>query len=94
MAAAAGHIMLSGRFNSEKTKNYMVEVKKFFDAFGESTFMVDAVPGQSFAEQTMQGLTQAKAMVAFCTSDYGQKTGAMYETYQELQFAYEKQLFQ
>lgn len=70
----------------------MVEVKNCLEEFGESVFMVSAVPGQSFAEQTMQGLTQAKVMVAFCTSDYGQKTGAMYETYQELQFAYEKQL--
>lgn len=40
----------------------------------------------------MLGLYQAKALVAFCTADYGAKTGAQYETYLELRYAHQKDL--
>jgi len=87
--AARQHIMLSGRFNNKETMNYMKEVKCALERRGAPVFMVDAVPGQSFAKQTMMGMAGAGAMVAFCTEDYGEKTGAGYETYVELQNAFE-----
>lgn len=70
----------------------MKAVKERLEELGEKAFMVDAKPGQSFAEQTLEGLGHARALVAFCTEDYGQKTGVGYETFVELQYAYENQL--
>jgi len=87
--AARQHIMLSGRFNNKETMNYMKEVKCALEKQGAPVFMVDAGPGQSFADQTVMGMAGAGAMVAFCTEDYGEKTGAKYETYVELKYAYE-----
>ena len=60
--------------------NYMKEVKRCLEEFGAKAFMVNAVAGQSFADQTIMGLAEALAMVAFCTEDYGEKTGVGYET--------------
>ena len=56
------------------------------------TFMVEARPGQSFAEPSRQGLLRAKGMVAFCTAEYGAYTGVGYETFHELEFAHENKL--
>lgn len=58
----------------------------------KKTFMVDAKPGQSFAKQTLEGLVGARVLVAFCTADYGEKTGVGYETFVELRYAYENHL--
>jgi hypothetical protein len=54
--------------------------------------MVEARPGQSFAEPSRQGLLRAKGMVAFCTAEYGAYTGVGYETFRELEFAHDKEL--
>jgi hypothetical protein len=59
---------------------------------GVPTFMVEAKPGQSFAELTRMGLGRAKGMVAFCTAEYGAYTGAGYETFRELEYAHDKEL--
>ena len=67
----------------------MNEVKKALQEAGVRTFVVDAKPGESFGEQTSAGLFRAAAMVAFCTSQYGERTGAGYETYEELKHAHE-----
>ena len=67
----------------------MNEVKEALQEIGIRTFMVDAKPGESFGEQTSAGLFRAAAMVAFCTSQYGERTGAGYETYEELKHAHE-----
>eukprot|EP00435_Cladocopium_sp_Y103_P012219 s1653_g3.t1 len=69
--AMAKHIMLSGAFTSKETTDYMNAVKGRLEQLGEATFMVDAKPGQSFADQTLEGLEGARALVAFCTDDYG-----------------------
>ena len=55
--------------------------------------MVQAQVGQSFAELTRIGLGRAKGMVAFCTSEYGAYTGAGYETFHELEYAHDNNLY-
>eukprot|EP00438_Fugacium_kawagutii_P000362 Skav226447 [mRNA] locus=scaffold2660:481300:482643:- [translate_table: standard] len=40
----------------------------------------------------MDGLNNAKVMVAFCFDDYGEQTGVGFETYDELQYAHEKKI--
>lgn len=67
----------------------MMMVRDALEGLNVDTFMVDAKPGQDFGEQTTLGLHSAAAMVAFCTSTYGEKTGAGYETYEELKYAHE-----
>ena len=77
---------------SEKPR-YMQRVKELLDSQGVPTYMVDAGgAGGTFGDQTVLGLYRAKALLAFCTEDYGAKTGAQYETYVELQYAYQKHL--
>ena len=73
----------------ERRKQYMMMVRDALEGLKVRTFMVDAKPGQDFGEQTTLGLHSAAAMVAFCTSTYGEKTGAGYETYEELKHAHE-----
>eukprot|EP00438_Fugacium_kawagutii_P011714 Skav213089 [mRNA] locus=scaffold512:34840:35202:- [translate_table: standard] len=54
--------------------------------------MVKAEAGEGFGPMTIRGLARASAMVAFCTDDYGEKTGAGYETFEELKFAWDNKL--
>ena len=57
------------------------------------SFLVEAgEAGGSFGELTVVGLYRAKALVAFCTEDYGAETGAGYETYRELEYAHQQKL--
>ncbi|CAE7208277.1 SYT4 [Symbiodinium sp. CCMP2456] len=87
------HLLISGRFNSEEKIEYMKRVKELLDDQGVPTFMVEAQgAGDTFGDKTVLGLYQAKALVAFCTADYGAKTGAQYETYVELQYAHQEKL--
>eukprot|EP00435_Cladocopium_sp_Y103_P032341 s273_g8.t1 len=72
---------------------YMKEVKSQMEARHVPVFMVDASVGQSFGHMTREGLCRAKGMVAFCTSEYGAYTGVGYETFHELEFAHENELF-
>eukprot|EP00438_Fugacium_kawagutii_P002122 Skav218472 [mRNA] locus=scaffold538:1042602:1044116:+ [translate_table: standard] len=93
-----GHVLLSGRFKSddffscEQIRDYMRAVKRRLETRGIPAFMMDARLGQSSAELTHLGLGRAKGMVAFCTSEYGAYTGVGYESFLELEFAYDKQL--
>ena len=70
----------------------MKQVKAQLLAREVPTFMVEAQPGQSFADLTRFGLGRAKGMVSFCTCDYGAETGARYETFHELEFAHDNSL--
>ncbi|CAL1144599.1 unnamed protein product [Cladocopium goreaui] len=69
-----GHLLLSGRFNSDTVINYMKAVKRRLEERRIPVYMVQAQVGQSFAELTRIGLGRAKGMVAFCTSEYGNST--------------------
>ncbi|CAE7366609.1 unnamed protein product [Symbiodinium sp. CCMP2592] len=87
------HLLISGRFNSAEKIEYMKRVKKLLDDQGVPTFMVEAQgAGDTFGDKTDLGLYQAKALLAFCTADYGAKTGAEYETYVELRYARQNHL--
>jgi len=86
------HVMLSGRFNNKKNIEYMNKVKELLDERGIPTYMVSSQTGERFSGPTMFGLYHAKAMVIFGTDDYGAKTGAGYETFYELQYAWENEL--
>ena len=60
---------------------------------GVPTFMVEAKPGQRYAQLMRMGLGRAKGMVAFCTAEYGAYTGVGYDTYRELEYAHDNALF-
>ena len=85
--------MISGRFNDQHKMNYMRQVK---EALCHKCVPVDMVKADfasaKFGNQTALLLYRAKALLAFCTCDYGEKTGAQYETYIELEYAYQNQL--
>ena len=71
---------------------YMKEVKSQLEARHVPVFMVDASVGLNFGHMTREGLSRAKGMVAFCTSEYGAYTGVGYDTFYELEFAHENEL--
>lgn len=84
--------MLSGRFNTPERLEYIKDVKDELASRGIETFMVEEPAGGRFGQATMEGVVKMKVMVAFCVDDYGAKTGAMYETYWELLYAWENQV--
>ena len=71
----------------------MRTVKRRLEERRIPVYMVQAQVGQSFAELTRIGLGRAKGMVAFCTSEYGAYTGAGYETFHELEYAHDNNLY-
>jgi hypothetical protein len=71
----------------------MKAVKRRLEERRIPVYMVQAQVGQSFAELTRIGLGRAKGMVAFCTSEYGAYTGAGYETFHELEYAHDNNLY-
>lgn len=86
------HLMLSGRFSTPEMVSYIRSVRDALEDRGVPTFMVDVSVGQGFHAPTMEGLYGMKAMVAFCSEDYGAQTGAGYETYRELLYAHQKKI--
>eukprot|EP00438_Fugacium_kawagutii_P000293 Skav205254 [mRNA] locus=scaffold1841:20192:20734:- [translate_table: standard] len=71
----------------------MMEVEEVLvEKYQIMTFMVKAAPGKDFAELTQLGLDGMAAMVAFCSSNYGERTGSGYETFEELKYAHQKQI--
>jgi hypothetical protein len=71
----------------------MKAVKRRLEERRIPVYMVQAQVGQSFAELTRIGLGRAKGMLAFCTSEYGAYTGAGYETFHELEYAHDNNLY-
>ncbi|CAE7829147.1 unnamed protein product [Symbiodinium necroappetens] len=87
------HLMVSGRFNDTEMVDYIKKVRDILTHKGVPIFMVDTqAPGDAFGSQTLQGLYTAKALLAFCGTNYGQRTGARYETYVELRYAHDNNL--
>ncbi|CAE7447865.1 unnamed protein product [Symbiodinium necroappetens] len=86
-------LMVSGRFNDAEMVAYIKSVRDILIAKGVPIFMVDTQgPGDAFGVQTVEGLYKAKALLAFCGTNYGQRTGAGYETYVELRYAHDNKL--
>ena len=86
------HLFMSARFNKPERMTYLRSVKEALMRRSVPVYMVDVGPGESFAMPTMKGLFRTKMMAAFCTEDYGEETGARYETFHELRYAWEKNL--
>ncbi|CAE7901983.1 unnamed protein product, partial [Symbiodinium microadriaticum] len=87
------HLMVSGRFNDDNMVAYIKSVRDILTQKGVPIFMVETQgAGDAFGTQTLEGLHLAKALLAFCGTDYGQRTGARYETYVELRYAYDNSL--
>ena len=86
------HLFFSGRFNNPESKAYMKLVKAELDAKGVDTFMVQGAPGERYGPKTQYGLYYAKAMLAFCSEEYGARTGVGYETYMEVKYAHEQHI--
>ena len=87
------HLLISGRFNSPKNLQYMEEVKRLLDSKDVPVYMVKTRgPGDEFGTLTMLGLYRARGLIAFCTADYGARTGIQYETFKELEYAHQNHL--
>ena len=86
------HLMLSGRFSTPEKCEYMKSLKRALEGKGVHCYLVEAGPGDEFGFQTMEGLACAKAMLAVCCEEYGAYTGAGYETYYEVRYAWDHQL--
>ncbi|CAE7405368.1 unnamed protein product, partial [Symbiodinium necroappetens] len=87
------NMMVSGRFNDQQKMNYMRHVKELLQERSVPVDMVKAnFASATFGDQTAQLLYKAKALLPFCTWDYGAKTGIGYETYIELEYAHQKGL--
>ena len=86
------HLMLSGRFSTPEKCEYMKSLKRVLEGKGVPCYLVEAGPGDEFGFQTMEGLACAKAMLAVCCEEYGANTGAGYETYHEVRYAWDHKL--
>ena len=86
------HLMLSGRFNTPERFEYIRRVQEALENRGVETFLVNVGGGQRFNFPTMEGLVNMRKMAAFCEWDYGAFTGAAYETFHELSYAWEEQI--
>eukprot|EP00434_Breviolum_minutum_P038163 symbB.v1.2.033844.t1/scaffold4261.1/size42272/3 len=86
------HLMLSGRFSTPEKCEYMKSLKGVLEGKGVHCYLVEAGPGDEFGFQTMEGLACAKAMLAVCCEEYGAYTGAGYETYYEVKYAWDHKL--
>jgi len=86
------HLLLSGRFNAPEKLAYISKLKELLDVLEVPTFMVGEGPGGNYGRATKYGLYHMKAMCAVCHEDYGEKTGAQYETFIELEYAWEERL--
>jgi len=84
--------MLSGRFSTPEKCEYMQSLKGVLEGKGVHCYLVEAGPGDEFGFQTMEGLACAKAMLAVCCEEYGAYTGAGYETYYEVKYAWDHKL--
>ena len=51
--------------------------------------VVEAVSGEKFGQQTMDGMYYMRAMVAFCFENYGEKTASEYSSFFEIKCANE-----
>ena len=68
--------MVSGRFNDDNMVAYIKSVRDILTQKGVPIFMVETQgAGDAFGTQTLEGLHLAKALLAFCGTDYGQRTG-------------------
>ena len=71
--------MVSGRFNDDGMVAYIKTVRDILVNMGLPIFMVDTKGGgDAFGTQTFQGLYTAKALLAFCGQNYGQRTGSVW----------------
>lgn len=82
--SSRSHVLLSGIYPKEIGIEYVRAVKKLLDDRGVHTLMVERTA------QSARGLSNAAAVVAFCTPSYGQRTGHDFFTYEELRYIYEK----
>ena len=62
---------------------------RFRQAKGMKVHVVEAVSGEKFGQQTMDGMYYMRAMVAFCFENYGEKTASEYSSFYEAKYANE-----
>ena len=85
-------MLLSARFDTPERMPYLRKIKQALEEKGVPTCLVDLMGGETFGMETMKALYHARAMAAFCSENYGALTGARYETFHELRYAWEHQI--
>ena len=82
-------VLLSARFKGDETPTEAQAraLHTSLRAIGVNSYMVEAGAGSRFGPKTVYGLVEMGVMVAFCSTDYGQKTGSSYCSYYELEYA-------
>lgn len=88
-AARGKHVLLSARFKGDETPTEAQAraLHTSLRAIGVNSYMVEAGAGSRFGPMTEYGLVEMGVMVAFCSTDYGQKTSSSYCSYYELEYA-------
>ncbi len=89
IAATLCQIFISSRFLGDLAEAQARALYREMLKLGVEVFMVDACAGDKFGEQVMTSLHHMTTLVAFCSSNYGAKTGNVYSTYHELKYANE-----
>lgn len=87
--ATSGHVMISARFLGGEDEKKARAFEAALSEKGVKTYMVGVGPGETFGNKTHFGLTNSKAMIAFCCDNYGQKTSSPHSSFGELTYAYE-----
>eukprot|EP00439_Symbiodinium_sp_Y106_P065244 s481_g10.t1 len=83
-------LLISGRRNVQSNVDYISQVEKLLCDRSVPVKMVR--PDSHFGSEAVHFLYTAKALLAFCSWDYGEDTRAGFDTYIELKHAYENQL--
>ena len=79
-------VMLSGRFDGKEKEAFLRLVGASLKARGVSVLLVTAGATGDFGPMTIKCLAEMDVMVAFCGSDYGEKTGSSFCSYYELDY--------
>lgn len=85
-------MLISARFDGGEKETRARHLNRELRKIGIKTYMVEVGPGQRFGEDTIEGLCGMEVMVAVCFTNYGQKTSSKYSTYEELEYANNKDI--
>jgi len=93
MNPSGKHVLVSARFDSGEKEAKARALHRALLREGINAYIVQTSgTGDSFGDQTMQGLDDMYAMIAVCFSDYGVKTNSAYCSYYEVKYAMDEKI--
>eukprot|EP00286_Rhodomonas_abbreviata_P027634 CAMPEP_0181294948 /NCGR_PEP_ID=MMETSP1101-20121128/3879_1 /TAXON_ID=46948 /ORGANISM="Rhodomonas abbreviata, Strain Caron Lab Isolate" /LENGTH=265 /DNA_ID=CAMNT_0023399653 /DNA_START=102 /DNA_END=895 /DNA_ORIENTATION=+ len=84
------HVMMSARFLGDADEGKARALfRNLRDGEKINVYMVEADAGEEFGQATADGLGNMEVMIAFITSNYGEKTGSRFCSFYEVKWCYE-----